>query len=365
MQYLSSPKNIIVGLSGGVDSSVSAYLLQQAGHHVQAVFMNNWDLDATDTYCPAAQDLADAQAVCDTLNIELHVVSFADQYWQRVFLHFLTEYRQGRTPNPDILCNKEIKFQAFLEFAKQRGADFIATGHYVRSQQNSAQQQTLLLKGRDPQKDQSYFLYALTSTQLAQSIFPIGELHKNEVRAIAKKLHLKTHDKKDSTGICFIGERKFKNFLNEYLPARTGMIETIEGDVIGTHDGVMFYTIGQRQGLQIGGLKGKPEQPWYVAAKDIARNALIVVQHLAHPALFKTSLIATDLHWINQPAPILPCNVAAKIRYRQADQACDIKQINDAHFRVTFSEPQRAVTPGQSIVFYQGDICLGGGIIVG
>lgn len=355
-----NPSHIIVGMSGGVDSSVSAYLLKEAGHQVEGIFMKNWEGDDTDTYCPATQDMADAQAVCDKLNIPLHMVNFADKYWESVFAHFLAEYRAGRTPNPDILCNKEIKFKAFLDYAKQRGADYIATGHYVRSktQNNSTQ----LLKGLDPQKDQSYFLYALNEAQLAASLFPVGHLPKTEVRAIAQQLGLITHAKKDSTGICFIGERKFKTFLNEYLPAQPGVIETIEGEVIGKHDGLMFYTIGQRQGLQIGGKKGKAESPWYVAKKDLPRNALIVVQGDHHPALLQSSLMATDIHWINTP-PTLPMTLTAKTRYRQADQICTIEQISPQECRVHFEVPQRAITPGQSVVFYQEDICLGGGII--
>ncbi|HEX4045806.1 MAG TPA: tRNA 2-thiouridine(34) synthase MnmA [Gammaproteobacteria bacterium] len=357
------PSHIMIGLSGGVDSSIAAYLLKTAGHRVTAVFMKNWEGDDTDTYCAAAKDLADAQAVCDQLHIELQVVNFADRYWQRVFTYFLAEYRAGRTPNPDILCNKEIKFSAFLDYAKQQGADYIATGHYARIEQRDSN--GYLLKGRDTSKDQSYFLHALNQTQLANSCFPLGDLAKTEVRALAKQLGLKTHDKKDSTGICFIGERKFKTFLNDYLPAQPGRIETPEGEILGQHDGLMFYTIGQRQGLHIGGKKGKAEQPWYVAAKDLPRNALIVVQGDQHPALFQQTLQATALHWINSP-PTLPLQTAAKIRYRQADQPCMIESLeplDEQRYCVHFEQPQRAITPGQSIVFYQDDICLGGGII--
>lgn len=355
-----TPLHIIVGMSGGVDSSVAAYLLKEAGHRVEGVFMKNWEGDDTDEYCPATEDMADAQAVCDQLDIPLQLVNFADKYWERVFAHFLEEYRAGRTPNPDILCNKEIKFRAFLDYAKQRGADKIATGHYVRTKEMN--DQTYLLKGADPQKDQSYFLYALDESQLAQALFPVGELPKTEVRAIAARLGLKNHAKKDSTGICFIGERKFKTFLNDYLPAQPGMIENIDGEVIGKHDGLMFYTIGQRQGLLIGGLKGKAESPWYVTSKDLKRNVLVVVQGDQHPALFKDTLTASSIHWINQ-APTLPFTCHAKTRYRQPDQACSIEALDSDSTRITFSEPQRAITPGQSIVFYQEDICLGGGII--
>lgn len=356
------PAHIIVGMSGGVDSSVAAYLLKKAGHHVEGVFMKNWEGDDTDTYCPATQDMADAQAVCDLLKIDLHLVNFADRYWERVFAYFLDEYRAGRTPNPDILCNKEIKFKAFLDYAKQRGADYIATGHYVRSR--AFKNHTQLIKGSDPLKDQSYFLYALNDKQIANSLFPVGDLPKQQVRAIAQEIGLTNHAKKDSTGICFIGERKFKAFLNEYLPAQPGTIKTLEGEEIGTHDGLMFYTIGQRQGLHIGGKKGKSEAPWYVAEKDLQHNVLVVVQGDHHPALFKETLTTGPLHWINEP-PKLPVRIMAKTRYRQPDQACVISSIDTTRYRVIFEQPQRAITPGQSIVFYQDDICLGGGIIEG
>lgn len=358
LQY-STPSHIIVGMSGGVDSSVAAFLLKKAGHHVEGIFMKNWEDDDTTTSCSATQDLADAQAVCDQLGINLRLVNFTNEYWERVFAHFLDEYRAGRTPNPDILCNKEIKFKVFLEYAKNVGADYIATGHYVRATYDKS---THLLKGLDSQKDQSYFLYALNESQITQSLFPVGHLAKHQVRSIAKKLGLPNHAKKDSTGICFIGERKFKAFLTDYLPTLPGDIETIEGESIGQHDGLMFYTIGQRQGLQIGGLKGKAELPWYVVSKNLQRNVLIVVQGAHHSALYKTSLIATSLHWINE-TPTLPLKLKAKTRYRQKDQACIIEQINNSHYRIIFDHPQRAITPGQSVVFYQDDICLGGGII--
>lgn len=361
---LKKPAHIIVGMSGGVDSSVAAHLLKQDGHYVEGVFMKNWEDDDTETYCPASQDMADAQAVCDVLGIPLHRINFADLYWQRVFSYFLDEYAKGRTPNPDVLCNKEIKFKAFLDYAKQRGADFIATGHYARSK--NLQGSTQLLKAHDQLKDQSYFLHALNETQLAHSLFPLGELTKEEVRVIAKKMNFKNHAKKDSTGICFIGERKFKTFLNEYLPAKPGAIKSDDGKIRGQHDGLMFYTIGQRQGLNIGGQKDKHESPWYVAEKNIAENTLIVVQGSNHPALFKQSLVASNVHWINPPTNF-PLRVHAKTRYRQPDQACTIEPIaheNATHtYRVLFDAPQRAVTEGQAVVFYQGDVCLGGGII--
>lgn len=359
---LSNRKHIIVGMSGGVDSSVAALLLKEQGHHIEGVFMKNWEEDDTDTYCPASADMADAQAVCDQLGIELHRVNFAAEYWERVFTDFLAEYKAGRTPNPDILCNKEIKFKAFLHYAKQRGADTIATGHYARLRHDNGQVQ--LLKGLDNNKDQSYFLHALSEQQLSQSLFPIGELTKQTVRSIAEKAGFKNHAKKDSTGICFIGERKFKAFLNEYLPARPGPIQTIDGEMIGTHDGLMFYTLGQRQGLKIGGKKNSLEAAWYVVAKNQEKNILIVAQGNEHPALYSMTLLADHVNWING-APTLPLKIFAKTRYRQADQMCIIEQGNGTQYKITFNQPQRAITPGQSVVFYQDDICLGGGIIIG
>jgi tRNA-specific 2-thiouridylase len=360
MITINTPQKIIVGLSGGVDSAVSAYLLKEQGHMIEAVFMKNWEGDDSAEFCPAAQDMADAQAVCDKLGIPLHTVNFANEYWERVFAYFLVEYRAGRTPNPDILCNKEIKFRAFLDYAKQRGADFIATGHYVRTKQED--NDCYLLKGSDPLKDQSYFLHALTAAQLAQSIFPVGNLPKTEVRALAQKIGLGNATKKDSTGICFIGERKFKTFLNEYLPAQPGNIEALDGEMIGKHDGLMFYTIGQRQGLQIGGQKNKAELPWFVAKKDLTRNVLIVVQG-EHSGLLQDSLIIKSPHWINGESNF-PLHISAKIRYRQSDQVCTVSKIDNDHCRVDFDTPQRAVAPGQFAVFYDDDICLGGGAIV-
>ncbi|MHB1948826.1 MAG: tRNA 2-thiouridine(34) synthase MnmA [Gammaproteobacteria bacterium] len=353
------PKHVIVGMSGGVDSSVAALLLKEAGHHVEGVFMKNWEEDDTETFCPSSQDMADAQSVCDKLGIELHRVNFAAEYWERVFANFLSEYRAGRTPNPDILCNKEIKFKAFLDYAKQRGADCIATGHYVRTNDRAE-----LLKGLDPNKDQSYFLHAVSHEQLAQSLFPVGELHKETVREIATKAGFKNHAKKDSTGICFIGERKFKTFLNDYLPAQPGPIKTPEGKTIGQHDGLMFYTLGQRQGLKIGGLKNTDESPWYVVAKHLEENVLIVAQGHDHPLLFAPSLIAEQVHWINGTPDDFPKELWAKTRYRQPDQACTIHPLTQNQYRIDFVKPQRAITPGQSVVFYAGEVCLGGGIIV-
>ena len=352
---------VIVGLSGGVDSSVAAYLLLQQGYQVEGLFMKNWEEDDTDSFCSASADRADAQAVCEKLGIQLHTINFAHEYWENVFSQFLEALKQGITPNPDILCNKEIKFKAFLDFALAQGATHIATGHYVRK--TSEEEQHFLLKGVDTNKDQSYFLYTLNQQQLSSSLFPVGELEKPEVRAIAKELDLVTHDKKDSTGICFIGERRFKSFLADYLPAQPGEIVTSAGEVIGHHDGVMYYTIGQRQGLDIGGRKGGSGEPWFVAAKDVAKRQLTVVQGNEHPLLYSGSLIATDLHWVQGKPPSAAFACDAKTRYRQDDQQCHVEPHGTDEVQVTFASLQRAVTPGQSVVFYLGEHCLGGGII--
>lgn len=355
-------KKVICGMSGGVDSSVSAFILQQQGYQVEGLFMKNWEEDDDTDYCTAAADLADAQAVCDKLGIKLHKINFAAEYWDNVFEHFLAEYKAGRTPNPDILCNKEIKFKAFLEYAAEDlGADFIATGHYVR--RPPLDQQPKLLRGLDSNKDQSYFLYTLSEQQVAQSFFPVGDIEKPIVRAIAEDLGLATAKKKDSTGICFIGERKFKDFLARYLPAQAGDIKTVDGQVIGRHDGLMYHTLGQRKGLGIGGVKGASENAWYVVEKDLVNNVLIVAQGQDNSALLSSGLIASQLHWVDRQ-PIrekLRCTV--KTRYRQADILCEIQPLDDETIRVIFDEPQIAVTPGQSAVFYQGEVCLGGGII--
>ncbi len=352
---------VIVGMSGGVDSSVAALLLQQQGYDVEGLFMKNWEEDDGTEYCTAMDDLSDAQSVADKLGIKLHKANFASEYWDRVFEHFLEEYKAGRTPNPDILCNKEVKFRAFLDYAIHLGADFIATGHYCRKQ--DVGNVSSLVKGLDSNKDQSYFLHAVGGDKILKTLFPVGELEKPEVRRIAEEHGLITHNKKDSTGICFIGERRFKDFLQQYIPAQPGNIETDKGDVIGKHDGLMYHTLGQRQGLGIGGLSNYSEDPWYVAQKDLNRNVLVVVQGAQHPLLFCDGLNASKIDWVNTEPENLPVRLKAKTRYRQSDQDCLLTKDENGKYTAVFDEPQRAVTPGQSVVFYQGDICLGGGVI--
>lgn len=358
---------VIVGMSGGVDSSVSAYLLQQQGYQVEGLFMKNWEEDDTDEYCAAAEDLKDAQQVCEKLGIKLHTINFATEYWDNVFEYFLQEYKAGRTPNPDIMCNKEIKFKAFLEFAcEDLGADYIATGHYV--QRDFRNGQWHMLRGLDNNKDQSYFLYTLSDKQVGQTLFPVGHIEKPEVRAIAEKADLITHNKKDSTGICFIGERKFKDFLQQYLPAQPGKIESAEGNVVGDHDGLMYHTLGQRKGLRIGGLANAGDEPWYVVDKDLTRNVLIVGQGHNHPRLFSKGLLGNQLHLVSRQELTGPITCTVKTRYRQDDVPCTLTPMMEnnsftGEYTVMFDSPQSSVTPGQSVVFYQDDVCLGGGII--
>lgn len=353
-------EHIIVGLSGGVDSAVAALLLREQGAHVQGLFMKNWDEDDSNGECSAAVDLRDAQAVSACLDMPLHAVNFSSEYWERVFTHFLNEYRAGRTPNPDILCNKEIKFRAFLDHAIGLGADRIATGHYARARYHAGAWR--LYKGLDTDKDQSYFLHLLDQTQLSRTIFPLGEWRKPAVRALAARAGFVNHAKKDSTGVCFIGERNFRRFLNRFIPAQPGPIRTLDGRIIGEHQGLMYHTLGQRQGLGIGGMRDSSDAPWYVVDKDCASNTLTVAQGVDHPQLYSAGLIAAQVHWIADGAPVsLHCH--AKIRYRQADQACELTRLDDGRYRVQFDRPQRAIAPGQSVVFYRSDECLGGGVI--
>jgi len=360
---MNTKTRIIVAMSGGVDSSVAALLLMRQGYYVEGMFMKNWEEDDSEGFCSAAEDAAYAKAVCDKLGIPLHTVNFAKAYWDNVFEDFLKEYRAGNTPNPDILCNKEIKFKAFLDYAMELGADYMATGHYVRRGEDNDRYQ--LLKGLDDNKDQSYFLYTIGQQQLSKSLFPIGELEKPGVRAIAEQAGFVNHNKKDSVGICFIGERNFKEFLSTYIAPNPGDIETPEGKVIGKHDGLMYYTMGQRQGLGIGGVKDANEDPWYVLDKDLENNKLIVGQGHNHPLLFASQLTCQQIHWVNGNPASLPLQCKAKIRYRQLEQPCSIEQIDAQTLSVSFEVPQRAITPGQSVVFYSGEESLGGAIIKG
>ena len=354
-------RKVILGLSGGVDSAVAALLLQQQGAEVQALHMTNWEDD--DGYCTAAEDLQDARRVCEQLNIPLHHANFAKEYRERVFDTFLAEYRAGRTPNPDVLCNREIKFGVFRDYAKRLGGELLATGHYARIRTSDGE--TSLLKGADSGKDQSYFLHAVSAEALAETVFPLGELQKTDVRRIAHDHGLGVYDKKDSTGICFIGERPFREFLSTYLPANPGPIRTPEGNVMGQHHGLMYYTLGQREGIGIGGRQDSVDAPWYVAEKDLGENALIVVQG-EHPLLYSSAIQASNATWIDRTPSKLSrsgaLNCSVKIRYRQPDQGCVVTQEGDK-LLVRFDQEQRAVAPGQFAVFYDGDRCLGGAVI--
>lgn len=362
-----SKGTVVIGMSGGVDSSVAALVLKQQGYKVVGLFMKNWEDDDTDEYCSSRQDLIDAVAAADTLGIDIEVVNFSAEYKDRVFAEFLREYEAGRTPNPDVLCNSEIKFKAFLDHAVQLGADKIATGHYAQVREFLGRYQ--LLKAEDGTKDQSYFLHRLNQAQLSRTLFPIGHLYKRDVRRMAADAGLANHAKKDSTGICFIGERPFREFLQRYLPVTPGEIRNLDsGAVMGQHQGLMYHTIGQRDGLGIGGVKGAAELPWYVAGKDLEKNILYVVQGHEHPALQRDSLVASALSWVAgaEPAdqPRTQWVYCAKTRYRQPDAPCEVERVDGGSCEIRFATPQWAVTPGQSLVLYESRVCLGGGIIV-
>ncbi|MCG2633471.1 MAG: tRNA 2-thiouridine(34) synthase MnmA [Gammaproteobacteria bacterium] len=354
--------HIMVGLSGGVDSSVAALLLKRRGYQVTGLFMKNWEEDDSDSHCAAARDLEDVEAVCTELAIPLETANFSAEYWDNVFEHFLAEYAAGRTPNPDVLCNREIKFAAFLDHARDLGADGIATGHYAGIASSPAS--LSLIKAADQHKDQTYFLHSLNQVQLAATLFPLATLRKTEVRRIASAARLNTATKKDSTGLCFIGERPFREFLARFLPAQPGEIVDETGSLIGEHQGVVYYTIGQRQGLGIGGLRNSNGEPWFVADKDVARNRLVAVQGHDHPRLLANSLNAEQMHWIAGQPPATSFEATAKSRYRQPAQPCRVSVSADgAKTTVVFETPQRALTPGQSVVIYSGEHCLGGGVI--
>ncbi len=362
MIYMDNSKiRVVVGMSGGVDSSVTAYLLKQQGYDVIGLFMKNWDDTDEFGHCTATEDFEDVRKVATQIGIPYYSVNFEKEYADKVFQYFLDEYKQGRTPNPDVMCNREIKFGDFLAKAKQLGADYIATGHYAKIDHND--QGITLLRGEDPVKDQTYFLYAVPKEQLKNVLFPIGHLPKAEVRKIAEEAGLATAKKKDSTGICFIGEKNFREFLSQYLPAKPGEIHTLEGEVLGTHDGLMYYTLGQRQGLRIGGSESGTGEPWFVVKKDVERNILYVAQGHNHKALFSKGLVASHLNWLTAESLQNPFTCTAKFRYRQVDVPVTVTLNEDGTANVIYAEPERAVTPGQSVVFYDCDQCLGGGII--
>ena len=359
IQMEKAPKDtrVVVGMSGGVDSSVAALLLKEQGYDVIGMFMKNWDDTDEFGVCTATEDYEDVIRVCNQLDIPYYAVNFEKQYWDKVFTYFLEEYKTGRTPNPDVICNKEIKFKAFLDHAMSIGADYVATGHYARVVRENGK--VHMLRGKDENKDQTYFLNQLTEEQLSKVLFPIGDMEKPEVREIATKAHLVTASKKDSTGICFIGERNFKEFLSGYLPAQKGNMEKFDGKVVGQHDGIMYYTIGQRHGLGIGG----NGDPWFVIGKDIERNVLYVGQGFNHELLYSDSIITDNVSWISNEFIGVTFECTAKFRYRQPDNKVTVERLDDSQFKVTFHEPIRAITPGQAVVFYQGEECLGGGTI--
>lgn len=352
-------KRVVLGMSGGVDSSVAALLLKEQGYEVIGLFMKNWDETDESGTCTATYDYEDVVRVADQLDIPYYSVNFVKEYWDRVFTYFLDEYKKGRTPNPDVMCNKEIKFKAFLERGLQLGADYIATGHYARLDTVNGKRR--LLRGVDRNKDQTYFLNALSQDQLKDVLFPLGEIDKKEVRRIAREAGLATADKKDSTGICFIGERDFKEFLSQYIPAQPGEIKRMSGETVGRHDGLMYYTLGQRRGLGIGG--GGTGEPWYVVGKDLEQNVLYVEQGGNHPALYCGGLRASGINWVSGESPDYPLSCTVKFRYRQTDRPATVSQLKDGELLVWFDEPQRAVAPGQAVVFYDGEVCLGGGTI--
>lgn len=352
-----SQKTVIVGMSGGVDSSVSALLLKEQGYRVIALFMKNWEEEDENGVCPSSYDYDDVRRVCEQIDIPYYAVNFVEEYRTQVFTQFVEDFKKGLTPNPDVLCNREIKFKVFLNKAMELGGDYLATGHYCQNQ--VINHEHYLVKGLDPQKDQTYFLYTLDRSILQKVLFPVGGLEKSEVRRIAREHQLATSEKKDSTGICFIGERHFRTFLSQYVAMQPGNFETLAGKIVGKHQGAAYYTLGQRKGLGIGGAG----EAWFVVAKDMERSIVFVEQGADHPALYCDELIATQLTWVAGDPPTLPYACQSKIRYRQQDQPCILQKIENGQAWVTFPEPQRAVTPGQSIVFYDGPICLGGGII--